>query len=367
MSWLWDAFARPLLFRIDPESAHHIAGLALDQAERHERLRGVAETLCGGSDGGLGLTALGLSFANPVGIAGGFDKDGRWIRALGALGFGHVEVGTVTPLAQVGNARPRIFRVPSQRALVNRMGFPSDGAAAVASRLASRAHGGPPILASLGKNKDTPAEAAAADYVRCLQAVHGVADAFTVNVSSPNTPGLRDLGVGRSLDGILDRVLAEGRRLATEAGASARPVLVKLSPDLADDDLKDVVERSLRHGVAGFVAVNTTIGRESLERGAGGSYPSGGLSGAPLKARARDAVRRVRRSAGRDAVIVGVGGIFTGDDALALIRAGATLVQAYTGFIYRGPAFAARVKDELRAALARAGLGSVTEAVGIDA
>lgn len=306
-----------------------------------------------------------LAFPSVLGIAGGFDKDARWIRTLGALGFGHAEIGTITPRAQPGNPRPRIFRYPNEGALVNRMGFPSAGVEVVETALRHLPDGRIPLLVSIGKNKETPLESAADDYVCAYRALARHADVVTINVSSPNTPGLRDLGVGAALGVILDAVLGACRETKAADGMPPRPVLVKLSPDLADEDLADTVALAVAKGAAGFVAVNTTISRPGTTSGT--VRETGGLSGRPVSERTIAVVREIWRQTKGDFPIVGVGGVFTGRDAYRLIRAGASLVQAYTGFIYRGPTFARRVKEELRAELLRDGATSVAEAVGVDA
>ena len=358
----WSDLLRPAAFRLDPEQAHERAGRLLDLAERSRRVRTALEAVLAGGDGRLGTRVFGVAFPSVIGVAGGFDKDARWVRTLGALGFGHVEIGTVTPYAQPGNPRPRIFRLPMDGALVNRMGFPSAGAAAVESRLRVLATDRIPVLVSIGKNKATAVESAAHDYARAYRALARHADVVTVNVSSPNTPGLRDLGVGAALGAILDAVLGTARDELATNGTPPKPVLVKVSPDLADEDLADAVALAAAKGVAGFVAVNTTVTRPGATATRGDEI--GGLSGRPLAERAIEVVRGIRHQTRGELPIVGVGGVWTGSDAYRLIRAGASLVQAYTGFIYRGPAFARMVKDELRAELLRDGATSVAEVVG---
>lgn len=361
----WSAILRPLAFHLDPERAHDFAGRLLDLAETSARTRTVLDGAFGGGDGRLGTRTLGLAFPSVLGMAGGFDKHARWVRALGALGFGHVEIGTVTPEAQPGNPKPRIFRLQDDVALINRMGFPSEGAARIGARLGARPSSRIPLLVSIGKNKVTKTEESARDYERAYRSVAAFADVVTVNVSSPNTPGLRDLGVGEALSTILDAVLDAAREISAVGLAPEKPVLVKLSPDLSDEDLADAVALAEAKGVAGFVAVNTTITRPDLK--SPGGREGGGLSGRPLAGRAVDVVRAVHRQTRGRLPIVGVGGIFTGRDAYRLIRAGASLVQAYTGFIYRGPAFARLVKDELRTELLRDGATTIAEVVGVDA
>lgn len=361
---VWADLARPLLFQFDAERAHQLAGRILDVTERSSRARTVLEATVGGGDGRLGAQVFGLSFPSVLGVAGGFDKDGRWVRTLGALGFGHAEIGTVTPDPQPGNPRPRVFRLSAERALLNRMGFPSLGVDAVERRLRELPEDRVPVFVSIGKNKATSAETAADDYVRAYRTLARYADAITLNVSSPNTPGLRDLGVGEALATILDAVLEVSREAAARSGTLAKPLLVKISPDLSDEDLADTVRLSVEKGVAGFVAVNTTVTRPIACSAI--ALEQGGLSGGPLASRALDVVRAVRRQTDGALPIVGVGGIFNGRDAYRLIRAGASLIQAYTGFIYRGPAFARLVKAELRRELLRDGFTSIEDAVGAD-
>jgi len=327
---------RPLLQALPPESAHRLTLAAL------------AAGLGGRSPAPdppiLGQRVWGRDFMNPIGIAAGFDKDARVPDALLRLGFGFVEIGTVTPRPQPGNPRPRVFRRPAERALVNRLGFPSDGSAAVAARL-ERLRFRPGILGvNIGKNKDTPLGEAAADYRAAAAALGRFADYLVVNASSPNTPGLRRL--------------QEPERLAAILGAlhAQRPTFVKIAPDLTPEEIDGVVDAAAAARTAGVIATNTTATTEP---------EVGGLSGAPLRDRATEVVRRVaRRAAGRLAVI-GVGGIATPEDAYTKIRAGASLVQVYTGLIYQGPNLARRLVIGLQRLLDRDGL-SLGEAVGRD-
>lgn len=361
----WTTLLRPLAFRLDPELAHELVGRFLDLAERSRRTRTILEVTTAGGDGRLGTRVFGLSFPSVLGVAGGFDKDARWVRALGSLGFGHAEIGTITPEAQAGNPRPRVFRLAADAALINRMGFPSAGASAVASRLRGLPQDRIPLLVSIGKNRATPADSAPRDYELAYRALAPYADVVTVNVSSPNTPGLRDLGVGEGLSAVLDAVFRAAREVSAANATSPRPLLVKISPDLSDEDLADAVALAEAKGVAGFVAVNTTLTRA----GATGRFARepGGLSGRPVASRALEVVRAIRRQTDGRLPIVGVGGVFTGRDAYRLIRAGASLIQAYTGFVYRGPTFARLVKEELRAELLRDGASTIAEVVGADA
>jgi len=297
----------------------------------------------------LRVKALGLEFPGPLGLAAGFDKDARGPDALGALGFGFVEIGTVTAKPQPGNPKPRLFRLPADRALVNRMGFNNEGAAAAARRLAKR--DGPTIVGvNLGKSKVTPESEAASDYAESARLLGPYAAYCVVNVSSPNTPGLRELQRADALRPILGRV-----RDALDTASPTRhvPLLVKVAPDLADEDVDAVGALALEVGLDGIVATNTTVGRrdlaspveEVLRCGAGG------LSGPPVKARALEVLSRLAAQLGDRAALVAAGGIETADDALARLDAGATLLQAYTGFVYGGPSFAARLHRELAAKL----------------
>ncbi|MFN8640609.1 MAG: quinone-dependent dihydroorotate dehydrogenase [Candidatus Binatia bacterium] len=361
------ALARPLLFQLPPEVAHRLAftGLALWQTALQRRSAAPAA-----ADPLLAQELWGLRFPTPLGLAAGFDKNGALPHVWAALGFGFAELGTVTALAQPGNPAPRLFRLPEQRALINRLGFNNDGAAAVARRLADRValrRPSIPLGINLGKSKATPLERAGEDYCASLRALHGLADYLVLNVSSPNTPGLRDLQAEAQLGPLLAAVQAENRRLARDAGAAPRPLLLKVAPDLADDALPAVVASVRAHDVAGIIATNTTVDRGALPAGHPLAGESGGLSGPPLRARATAVVRSLYRLAGGSVPIVGVGGVSSGADAYEKIRAGASLVQVYTGFVYGGPRFAAGVTRELRALLARDGYTNVAQAVGVDA
>src|SRR5579859_1336868 len=335
MYWL---LFRVVLRRLPAETAHR-AGFALIRVAGAAAAAGLLRRWLGPRDPVLRVRALGLEFPGPLGLAAGFDKDARATAGLGALGFGFVEVGTVTARAQPGNPRPRMFRLPADRALVNRMGFNNEGAAAAAARLRRRA--GVIVGVNIGKTKAVPDEEAARDYAASARAVAGVADYVVVNVSSPNTPGLRDLQAADRLKPVLVAV-----REALDAAADHRvPLLVKIAPDLADADVDAIADLALELGLDGIVATNTTVSRAGLasspaEVAAAGA---GGLSGAPLRDRALAVLRRLRARAGDRLVLIAAGGIETGDDAWERMTAGATLVQAYTGFIYGGPLWPRRV------------------------
>jgi dihydroorotate dehydrogenase len=333
---------RVVLRRVPAETAHLLAfGLIRGVA----RVPGAAWLLgrwLGPRDPVLRVRALGLEFPGPLGLAAGFDKDARGTRGLAALGFGFVEVGTVTARAQPGNPRPRMFRLTADRALVNRMGFNNLGAAAAADRLRrSRRPGGPVVGVNIGKTRAVPESVAAADYAASARAVAAVADYVVVNVSSPNTPGLRDLQAADRLRPVLVAV-----RAALDASVPARvPLLVKIAPDLADEDVDAIADLALELGLDGIIATNTTVARDGLVSPAAEVTAAGpgGLSGPPLRARSLAVLRRLRERAGDRLVLIAAGGIETPEDAWERLRAGATLVQAYTGFVYGGPLWPRRM------------------------
>lgn len=335
---LYDRLVRPALFAVEPERAHEATlGLLARVGPLLRPLRGQMGPV---DDPRLARTLWGLRFPNPIGLAAGFDKQGTCLDAWEALGFGFVEVGTVTAEPQPGNPRPRLFRLPEDRALVNRFGFNSDGAAAVAARLAAAGPRRIPVGVNLGKTRTVPLERAVADYEASFDRLAPLADYVTVNVSSPNTPGLRDLQAAPHLRALVSALVARNRRLPPGRAGRPRPILVKLSPDLADADLDAAVDAALEAGAEGLIAANTTLAREGLSRPTG---EAGGLSGRPLAARARAVVAEVaRRVAGRVPVI-GVGGIFDAGDVRAMLEAGASLVQIYTGFVYGGPFTVGRI------------------------
>jgi dihydroorotate dehydrogenase len=354
-SWL----AKPALFALDAERAHDLTLTALRQPVAAPLLRAAAGQR---RQSRLSQQLLGLTFHNPIGLAAGLDKQGTAVAAWAALGFGFAEIGTVTPRPQPGNPKPRLFRLPDDRAIINRFGFNSEGAAAVARHLS---HGTPSVLrlgVNIGKNKETPNERAAEDYLASIDALHAFADYLVVNVSSPNTAGLRSLQESASLRPLIEQVV-------TRLGAvSARPipVFVKVAPDLEPAQLLQSVDAALEGGASGVIATNTTIGRTGLRTAGPVTGETGGLSGAPLRGPAQQACARLYRHLGGRVPIIGVGGIFSADDAYARIRAGASLVQVYTGLIYEGPALVAQIASGLAERLARDGFTTVKEAVGTD-
>jgi dihydroorotate dehydrogenase len=340
VSLLYRAVARPALFRIgggDPEIAHDWTLNRLAHLSRRPALLAPLRARYAVEDP---VTIFGVRFANRVGLAAGMDKNGVALPAWPALGFGFVEVGTVTANAQPGNDRPRLFRLPRSNALINRMGFNNAGSAALAGRLRAVGSVGVPIGVSLGKSRSTPLGAAVEDYLSSLRLVRPFADYIAVNVSSPNTPGLRSLQDRAALDELV---------AAMTADAGGVPILVKIAPDLSDRAVDEVLEVCHDHGVAGLIATNTTLDRAGVA-GVEGKLAAevGGLSGAPLTGRARAVVSYVSRHTDGRLPIIGVGGVMSPDDAERLIDAGASLVQLYTGFVYQGPALVRGVATRLR-------------------
>jgi dihydroorotate dehydrogenase len=344
---------RIVLRRVPAEAAHLAAFALIRVFGSVARVPGAAWLLrrwLGPRDPVLRVRALGLEFPGPLGLAAGFDKDARGTRGLAALGFGFVEVGTVTARAQPGNPRPRMFRLTADRALVNRMGFNNAGAAAAAARLGRirgrRSRGGPVVGVNIGKTRTAPDADAAADYAASARAVAAVADYVVVNVSSPNTPGLRDLQAADRLRPVLVAVRA-ALDAAVSGGPPNRrvPLLVKIAPDLADADVDAIADLALELGLDGIIATNTTVSRDGLASPAAevAAAGAGGLSGPPLRARSLAVLRRLHARAGDRLVLIAAGGIETPDDAWERLRAGATLVQAYTAFVYGGPLWPRRM------------------------
>jgi dihydroorotate dehydrogenase len=337
------ALARPLLFALDPETAHNLTLPALRRA--HELgMTGLARRPAPDP-----RTVMGITFPNPVGLAAGLDKDGAYIDGLAALGFGSIEIGTVTPRPQAGNPRPRIFRLPSARGVINRMGFNNGGVDAfVANVQASRFYQEKQGVLGLniGKNADTPIERAAEDYLHCLRKVYPYASYVTVNISSPNTQNLRQLQGASELDALLAQLKGEQSRLADEHGRYV-PLALKIAPDIDADQIRDIGAALLRHGIDGVIATNTTLSRHHVENLRHGNQ-QGGLSGAPVFDLSNIVIRALKKEVGDAVPIIGVGGILSGRDAKAKIKAGAQLVQLYSGLIYRGPALVRECADALK-------------------
>lgn len=325
---------RPWLFRADAEWVHERTLNLLALVGKTAIGRLLIRVLFPVPQSRRRTRLMGLEFANRLGMAAGFDKDGRAIWGLASLGFGHLEVGTVTPQPQAGNPRPRLFRLPEDQALINRMGFPNAGAEALACRLARGRPPGVVIGVNIGKGADTPLERAPHDYCFLLRRFHSLADYLAVNVSSPNTLGLRRLQAREMLESLL-RALVEERKMLEGSGNRCVPLLVKLAPDLTDEELEEAVGVVMDAGLEGVIATNTTLARESLRSSARGE--GGGLSGAPLRERSTEVVRRVAEWSKNRLVVIGVGGIFTAQQAREKLDAGASLIQLYTGLVYRGP------------------------------
>lgn len=348
------------LGRLDPERAHRLAASTLRTLAAIPGGLWALRMLMGRPDPCLRVQALGLAFPSPLGVAAGVDKDASWWEPLGALGFGFVEVGTVTALAQEGNDRPRVFRIPSRRALLNRMGFPNPGAETVAVRLRRRT-GKTVVGVNVGKSKVTPLERAGEDCRATVRQTAPLADYVAVNVSSPNTPGLRELQSPELLRGVVGAI----REGLSDAGVK-RPVLVKISPDLSDWQLDEIADLALELSLDGIVAVNTTLDRSGVRDCAEiAEVEGGGVSGAPLKERALEVLRRLRARVGDGLILVSVGGIEEAEDVLARVEAGATLVQGYTGFVYGGPGWARRINRDLASRVRGAGASSIGDLVGV--
>ncbi len=356
MSKLWQKFIRPVMFRLDAEHAHDLGiealklGIAPKLGLGGEVLPEVAEAF--GE-----IERFGLTFANPVGLAAGFDKNGVVVNQLADLGFGFVEVGTVTFKPQPGNPKPRLFRLPDDEALINRLGFNNDGAEVIAERLA-RLKRRCIVGVNIGKNKDTPYDEATENYLKCFDIVHRVADYVAVNISSPNTPGLRELQIADNFEELMRALQVRNRELGT------KPMLVKIAPDLIEAEIEAILDIALRLEISGIIATNTTISRGALISADVDNFGQGGLSGKPLSKLSTDVIATIHRFSKGKLPIIGVGGIFTADDAFAKIAAGASLVQAYTGFVYGGPSFARDVSLGLAATLRERGFKSLDEAVG---
>ncbi|WP_444678132.1 quinone-dependent dihydroorotate dehydrogenase [Halomonas sp. E19] len=338
------ALARSILFRLDAETAHGRALGALDLAYRL-KLAGCL----GGRRVDDPVSLMGLRFPNRVGLAAGLDKSADHLDALGALGFGFVEVGTVTPRAQEGNPRPRLFRLPERGAIINRMGFNNAGVDHLIERVKAARFNGV-IGINIGKNLTTPVERAVDDYLICLEKVHAHAHYVTVNISSPNTPGLRNLQFGEHLDTLLGTLRDAGTRLDQAAGRRV-PLAVKIAPDMSDEEVGLVAQSIARSGIDAVIAANTTVARDAVA-GLPHADEQGGLSGRPVFEASNRVIRELRRHL-PELPIIGVGGIDSGEAAVAKVAAGADLVQLYTGFIYRGPALVGECAEALKAGVAR--------------
>jgi dihydroorotate dehydrogenase len=333
-------YLRPLLFALDAEIAHRLTLYALGVAHRSNLGRFVAQP-----PAAFPVEAFGVRFPNPVGLAAGLDKNAAHLDELGALGFGFVEVGTVTPRPQPGNPKPRMFRLPAHEAIINRLGFNNEGVDALVRNVAASSYSG--VLGiNIGKNKDTPNERAVDDYLFCLERVHAQASYVTVNISSPNTQGLRDLQEEETLRRFIETLREAQERLGSQAGAR-KPMLLKIAPDLSEAELDGIAEVLRSSGIDGLICTNTTIDHAAVAADPHGNE-LGGLSGKPLFARSTEVLRGMRARLGTAMPIIGVGGILEGSDAAEKLDAGADLVQIYSGMIYRGPHLIGECVEEIR-------------------
>ncbi|NNE99400.1 MAG: quinone-dependent dihydroorotate dehydrogenase [Pyrinomonadaceae bacterium] len=375
MSKLYKNLLRPLLFKFPTESVHDLGinslriGLASGIAQKYAR-----KHFC--SDEFAGIERFGLKFSNPVGIAAGFDKNGIVVNQLASLGFGFVEVGTVTYKPQQGNKKPRLFRLPEDGALINRLGFNNHGTPRVIERL-RKIERSCVLGVNIGKNKDVPNEEAVENYLKSFDLAFKVADYIAVNVSSPNTPNLRQLQQAESLESLLGALQkrnielgqeAEGAGglLERDASATGKPLLVKIAPDLSESEIEEIVDTVIRLKLSGIIATNTTIDRSGLTTGAGEleKIGDGGLSGRPLTLMSNEVIRQIYKYSKGNCPIIGVGGVFTAEDAFDKIAAGACLIQAYTGFVYHGISFASDLNRGLYKFLNRRGFANIDEAIG---
>jgi len=355
--------AKPFLFKMDPESAHHLIIDGMGTAAKVPGMPGLLSAIWGTkSSPELAVDLFGLHFQHPVGLAAGLDKNAKAVTGLSRIGLSFMEVGTVTPKGQSGNEQPRLFRLPPDEALINRMGFNNDGADAMAERLAKLGRRKIPLAVNIGKNKVTPNEKAADDYRACVQKLFPYGDFFVVNISSPNTPDLRALQHGDELRELLDAVKDEMGKQAERHGEMPKPILVKIAPDNTEEQLEYMAEAIQLSGMSGIIATNTTISRDGLTHDNAGE--TGGLSGRPLTQRSTEIIRSLYRMTKGKLPIIGSGGIFTAGDAYEKILAGASLVEVYTAMIYKGPGLLKEIHGGLIERLKQDGFTRITQAVG---
>ena len=366
---LWN-LARPILFNLPAETAHYFSMGMFDCLMTPRWIASRFRSSYEVDDPALVSQQFGLEFKNPVGLAAGFDKDARWFPQLACLGFSHVEVGTITGQAQTGNPKPRLFRLTEDRALINRMGFNNAGADSAARRLENSSKDRPDDIVgiNIGKTKVVPVEEATDDYLFSFERLFSYADYFTINVSSPNTPGLRTLQNKEPLIELLSSLQNLNQRLAADHETRPKPVLLKIAPDVTDEQLMDIVDILKSVELSGIIATNTTLEREPLvtAKQRVDALGAGGLSGAPLTERSRSVVAKLYDQLRGEIPIIGVGGIMSGDDAWRMILAGASLIQVYTGFIYGGPTFVRDLNRHLQQQLKQRGWSNIQQAVGQD-
>lgn len=334
-------FIKPILFLLDPERAHHFTTKLFTYALSLPGIAAIFKSLYQVKDDKLSKEIWGIKFPNPVGLAAGFDKDGKYFEAMSALGFGFIEIGTVTPMPQSGNDKPRLFRLPKDQALINRMGFNNDGVDAMVKRLKPRRNNNLIIGGNIGKNKTTPNEKAVNDYLICFEKLFDVVDYFVVNVSSPNTPGLRALQEKEPLTQLLSALMAANRQKP-----KMKPILLKIAPDLTNTQLDEIIDIVTQSKIHGIIATNTTLDRSQLISDHS-QIGAGGLSGQPSKDRSTEVIKYIHQKSSGKIIIIGVGGIESGEDALVKLSAGASLIQVYSGLIYEGPTLVKRILKRL--------------------
>lgn len=361
---MYQKLIRPLLFRLQPETAHHLTMFGLHVAGKIPGATALLRGIYGTKATRMLETQLfGLTFHTPIGLAAGLDKNAEAVKAFSNVGFGFLEVGTVTPKAQPGNEQPRSFRLPPDEALINRMGFNNEGIDTLFHRLDALTERRIPIAINIGKNKVTPNEDAIQDYIACMRGLYTQGDFFVVNISSPNTPDLRKLQHGDELENLLIAVRDEAKALS-KANKEEKPkaVLVKIAPDLNEDELTSIIATVVRSNIDGIIATNTTLSREGLQHP--NKRETGGLSGKPLKDRSTQVIHEIYKQTKGSLPIIGSGGIFTAEDAYEKIRAGASMIEVYTGMVYHGPAINRQIQNGLLALLQRDGYKHISEAVG---
>jgi len=341
---MYKAFIRPLLFLFDPEKIHHFSFRVIKLTSQLG-LSGLFRKVYAIEDSRLERDVFGLKFKNPVGLAAGFDKNALLYNELADFGFGFIEIGTLTPKAQAGNPKKRLFRLKADKAIINRMGFNNDGVLAAVERL-KKDHS-VLIGGNIGKNKITPNKEAVQDYLLCFRALYDHVDYFVVNVSSPNTPGLRELQEKAPLTVLLKSLKQENTHLARKKGSKVRPILLKIAPDLSNDQLLDIIDIVKETKIDGVIATNTTIERKELLSDCILAEEAGGLSGKPLKNRSTEVIKFLAENSNSSFPIIGVGGIHSAADALEKLEAGASLVQLWTGFVYEGPALVKQINKAL--------------------
>ncbi|MBD0381090.1 quinone-dependent dihydroorotate dehydrogenase [Paenibacillus sedimenti] len=362
---LYKKLGKPIFFRMDPEKAHHLIIDSLSAVGAFPGGKQLLKAMWGVNYSPLLAQNLwGIEFANPIGLAAGLDKNAKAVKGFSQLGFGFMEVGTITPKPQPGNEQPRLFRLPEDHALINRMGFNNVGVEEMARNLQKVGKRHIPVAINIGKNKMTPNEQAEEDYRACIRALYTYGDFFVVNISSPNTPDLRNLQHGNDLCRLLDAVTDEMQIQQEKHRHPGKPVLVKIAPDLTDEELELTAKTIKDSGVSGIIATNTTLSRDGLQNA--NKEQAGGLSGKPLTRRSTEVISRVYRLTDGKLPIIGSGGIFSAQDAYDKIRAGASLVEVYTALIYEGPGLLSRLNEGLQDLLKRDGFTHISQAIGAD-